>query len=52
MQLKRYKEYNALSLNAATEIVAIIKRKPEAVLCLASGDTPRLAYTQLSETKH
>ena len=50
MQLKIYKDYNTLSLHAAAEIVAIVKSKPEAILCLASGDTPRKAYTLLSES--
>src|SRR5688572_21412386 len=49
MQLKRYKDYKTLSMQAAAEIVAMIKSKPEAVVCFASGDTPRLAYTLLSE---
>src|SRR5688572_774414 len=49
MQLKRYKDYKTLSMQAAAEIAAMIKTKPEAVVCLASGDTPRLAYTLLPE---
>lgn len=42
MQLKIYKDYQSLSEAAANEIVSLIKHKPAAVLCLASGDTPRL----------
>lgn len=49
MQLKRYKDYKTLSLQVATEIASMVKLKPGAVLCFASGDTPRLAYNLLSE---
>lgn len=45
MQLNIYKDYNTLSLNAAAEIIELVKNKPDAVLCLAAGDTPRLTYT-------
>lgn len=50
MQLKIHKDYKILSEHAAFEIVAMVKGKPDAVLCFASGDTPRLAYSLLSET--
>ena len=49
MQLRCYKDYKTLSMQVATEIVAMVKQKPDAVLCFASGDTPRLAYALLSE---
>jgi glucosamine-6-phosphate isomerase len=42
MQLKIYKDHHSLSDAAASEIIDLIKNKPAAVLCLASGDTPRL----------
>lgn len=42
MQLKIYKDYPTLSEAAANEIVDLVKNKPNAMLCLASGDTPRL----------
>lgn len=42
MQLKIYKDYHTLSLHAAAEIIGLIKNKPQAVLCLPSGDTPRM----------
>jgi galactosamine-6-phosphate isomerase len=42
MQLKIYKNYQELSEAAANEILYLVKTKPAAVLCLASGDTPRL----------
>jgi len=44
MLLKIYRDYNELSAHAAGEIVDLVKRKPDAVLCLAAGDTPRLTY--------
>ncbi|MGZ8550103.1 MAG: 6-phosphogluconolactonase [Chitinophagaceae bacterium] len=42
MQLKIYKDHQDLSETAANEIIDLVKTKPNAVLCLASGDTPRL----------
>ncbi len=49
MQLNIYKDYDTLSLNAAAEIIELVKIKPDAVLCLAAGDTPRLTYTLMAE---
>lgn len=42
MTVKAYKDHHALSEEAADEIIDLVKNKPDAVLCLASGDTPRL----------
>ena len=42
MQLKIYKNYQSLSEAAANEIIELVKHKPNAVLCLPSGETPRL----------
>ncbi|MGZ8559767.1 MAG: glucosamine-6-phosphate deaminase [Chitinophagaceae bacterium] len=42
MQLKIYKDYQNLSDAAANEIIELVKKKPGAVVCMASGDTPRL----------
>ena len=42
MQLIVFKDYHALSQQAAEEIIELVKRKPDAVLCLASGSTPLL----------
>ncbi|MEP7141491.1 MAG: glucosamine-6-phosphate deaminase [Ferruginibacter sp.] len=44
MQLNIFKDYQTLSLHAAEAIVETVKSKPTAVLCFATGDTPRLAY--------
>ena len=49
MQLHICENYDALSAQAATEIVELVKQKPHAVLCLASGDTPRLAYAMTAK---
>ena len=49
MQLKIYKDYSALSVHAATEIIELIKSKPDAVLSLAAGDTPRLTYSLMAK---
>ena len=42
MKLQRFKNYQDLSEFAATHIANSIKNKPSLVLCLASGDTPKL----------
>ncbi len=53
MQLNIYKDYDTLSQNAAAEIIELVNFKPNAVLCLAAGDTPRLTYTLMAErAKH
>jgi len=44
MQLKIYKDYQELSDHVADEIVSTVKNKPDAVLCLATGHSPQLAY--------
>jgi galactosamine-6-phosphate isomerase len=49
MQLNIYPDYHALSLDAAAEIIDLVTNKPGAVLCLASGDTPRLMCKLLTE---
>jgi galactosamine-6-phosphate isomerase len=49
VELKIYKDYEELSANAADEIINLVKNKPAAVLCLASGDTPRLTCTLAAE---
>ena len=47
MKLKRFKNYQELSDFAATDIANSIKSKPSLVLCLASGDTPKLTVDLL-----
>ncbi len=47
MQLNIYKDHHTLSLEAAEAILATVKNNPTAVLCLATGDTPAVAYELL-----
>ncbi len=47
MKLKRFKNYHELSDFAAGDIANSIKSKPSLVLCLASGDTPKLTVDLL-----
>ena len=49
MQLHICENYDALSTQTATEIIQLVKQKPDAVLCLASGDTPRLTYSMTAK---
>ncbi|HYI77102.1 MAG TPA: glucosamine-6-phosphate deaminase [Chryseolinea sp.] len=49
MQLRICENYNVLSALAASEIIQIVKQKSNAVLCLASGDTPRLSYSLVTK---
>lgn len=42
MELKIFKDHQQLSDAAAGEIIALLKNKPASVICLASGETPRL----------
>ncbi|HEU4860789.1 MAG TPA: 6-phosphogluconolactonase, partial [Chitinophagaceae bacterium] len=47
MKLKRFKNYQELSGFAASEIANSIKDKPSLVLCMASGETPKLTVELL-----
>lgn len=49
MELKIFKDYNELSFATCEEIIRIIKTKPDAVLCLATGQSPILTYQMLVE---
>ena len=49
MRLNIYKNYQELSAQTANEIISLVKNKPDAVLCLATGDSPRLAYKLMVE---
>lgn len=49
MQLKVYKDYRELSEKTAGIIIDLIKSKPDAVICLASGDSPRLTCQIVAE---
>lgn len=49
MQLNIYKDYEALSQHTADEIIGLIRNKPDAVVCLASGDTPKLTFNIVAQ---
>src|SRR5690606_10873883 len=49
MVIDIYKDYETLSLHAADAIIELVKQKPDAVLCLATGDSPRLTYDTIVE---
>lgn len=44
-----FSDYNALSEAASNALLALIKRKPDAVVCLATGATPLLTYQYFVE---
>jgi glucosamine-6-phosphate isomerase len=44
MQLKIYSDYKALSEYAAEAMLAAVERKPDSLIGIVSGDSPRLAY--------
>ncbi|ARK13178.1 glucosamine-6-phosphate deaminase [Fibrella sp. ES10-3-2-2] len=52
MNLRTFPDYAALSAHAAQHITNIVRQKPTAVLCLASGDTPAGTYHLLAEQVH
>ena len=49
MQIDIYDDYQTLSHQAAQLIAQCVRQKPDAVLCLAGGDTPRGTYSALVE---
>jgi glucosamine-6-phosphate isomerase len=49
MVLKVFEDNDALSREAANEIIDTIKQKADAVLCMASGSTPVLTYAYVVE---
>lgn len=50
MQVRIYRDDVTVAESAAREIIDLIKAKPTAVLCLASGDSPRLAYSLVARS--
>ncbi len=49
MKLKIFEDYQSLSEYTAEEILKQIESKPDSVICLAAGDTPRLSYQILAK---
>lgn len=50
MATKIYNDCEALSREVCNEIVGQVRHKPDSVLCLAAGDTPRQAYNLLKQS--
>jgi glucosamine-6-phosphate isomerase len=48
MTVEIYKDYESLSTQVAQRICRLVQDEPKSVLCLAAGDTPRLAFTLLT----
>lgn len=49
MQVKILKDHQELSEFVATAILHQVMEKPDSVICIASGDTPKLAYELAAE---
>ncbi len=49
MQIKTFKDHQALSTAAAAEIIQLIQQKRDTVICMASGETPRLTCQIFAE---
>lgn len=49
MELEIFETYETLSAAASALIIDTVKKKPGAVLCFASGDTPKRAYELVAE---
>lgn len=49
MELQIFDTYEILSAAAAGLIIDTVKKKPDAVLCFASGDTPKRAYELVAQ---
>lgn len=48
MKLEIFENYEELSLHAAKEIIGMVQQKPNAVFCLATGDSPKRTYSLLA----
>jgi glucosamine-6-phosphate isomerase len=49
MKLEIFEDYNIMSAAAADIIISIVNKKPGAVLCFATGNTPVLTYQLLAQ---
>lgn len=49
MSVEILNDYQEISDSAASAILNQVKQKPDSVICLASGDTPKLAYQKMVE---
>jgi glucosamine-6-phosphate isomerase len=49
MEVRIFPDYETLSSFTANEVLSAVKQKPDAMLCFASGDTPKLACRLITE---
>ena len=49
MKLTIEKDYDAMSLRAARHVTELVKSKPDAVICIAAGDTPKLTCDLIAQ---
>ncbi len=49
MRVEIYKDYQEISDFASSAIIDQVRQKPDSVICVASGDTPKLAYQKTVE---
>ncbi|MBV8042305.1 galactosamine-6-phosphate isomerase [Pluralibacter sp.] len=49
LRFRSYPDYRALSAAVCDSMLALMRQKPDATLCLATGATPLLVYQQLVE---
>ena len=49
MKVEIYPDYASLSEHVAQEVVSLVKNKPGAVLCMASGESPKLTCSKVAE---
>jgi len=49
MEMAIFSDYDSLSNEVAKEIMDLVTQKPSAMLCMASGDSPRLACSKVVE---
>jgi galactosamine-6-phosphate isomerase len=49
MKLTIEKDYDTMSLRAARYVTELVKSKPDAVLCIAAGDTPKLTCDLIAQ---
>jgi galactosamine-6-phosphate isomerase len=49
MEVRTYKDYEEQSAAAAELIIDCVRNKPDALLCFATGDSPKLAYQKVAE---
>lgn len=47
MRVEIYKDYQEISDLASSAIIDLVRQKPDSIICVASGDTPKLAYENM-----